>query len=347
LCLCGCVIVTPGQLNRRAELYHQLGTTIAAGVPLMKALEMASATPSVRASRKTFLELIGHLQSGLTFSDSMARVHGWLPEFDIALLSVGESSGRLDVSFILLANYYATRATIIRDALNDLAMTIVTLHVFFLIFPLGYLISFVLGIVNNDHARCWPFIIEKIVVFGSLYGIGLFLVFACQGQRGERWRSLVESLLRPVPLLGTARTYLVFSRLTAALEALTAAGVSIVKSWEIAATASGSPSLQREIAGWKPRLESGATPADLINRSGHFPPIFANLYTTAEQSGKLDEALTRLHGYFHDEGFRILRTFTRVLNGLIYTAVVITVAVFVIRFYVGYFHQAMNAAGGF
>lgn len=341
------MIVTPGQLNRRAELYHQLGSMIAAGVPLMKALEMASATPSIRSSRKTFLELIQHLQSGLTFSESMTRIHGWLPEFDIALLSVGEGSGRLDVSFKLLGNYYATRAAIIRDMLTDMAFTMLTLHVFLLIVPLGYLVSFVLGIFNNNYTLCWSFIIEKAVVFAAFYGIILSLIFAGQGQRGERWRSFVESLLDPVPLLGTARKYLVFSRLSAALEALTATGVSIVKSWELAVSASGSPRLQRETSGWEEQLESGATPADLVNQSGYFPQIFTNLYTTAEQSGKLDEALTRLHTYFHDEGFRKLRTFTRIVNGSIYLAVVILVALFVFHFYVGYFNQALDATGGF
>ena len=30
--------------------------------------------------------------------------------------------------------------------------------------------------------------------------------------------------------------------------------------------------------------------------------MFANLYATAEQSGKLDDALARLHTYFQEEG---------------------------------------------
>ncbi len=320
---------------------------IAAGVPLMKALEMASATPSIRASQKTILELIQHLQSGLTFSESMTRVQGWMSEFDIALLSVGEGSGRLDASFKLLANYYAARAQIIRDTIAGLAITTVTLHVFLLVFPLGLWIAFAQGILNNDYVRCLPFLIEKAAVFGVLYGIAFSLIYACQGKRGERWRTRVESVLHPVPLLGTARKYLALSRLASALEALIGAGVSIIKSWELAGDASGSPRLQREISGWKGRLESGATPADLINQSRCFPQIFANLYGTAEQSGKLDDALARLHTYFQEEGFRTLRFFTRLLNGTIYGLVVLLVAYSVIRFWLNYFSQISAATNGF
>src|ERR1051325_1644353 len=104
------MIVTPGQLARRSELYHQLGSMIGGGVPLLKALEMVSRNPDIRASRKTVADLIQAMQSGLTFSESMTHVHGWMPEFDIALLSDGEQAGRLDHSFKLLSTYYASRA---------------------------------------------------------------------------------------------------------------------------------------------------------------------------------------------------------------------------------------------
>src|SRR4051812_11544880 len=141
------MIVTPGMLNRRAEFYHQLGATIAAGVPLISALELAVKNSNIGSERKIVPLLIQQLHSGMTFSQSMVQTKGWMPEFDIALLSVGEQSGRLDSSFKILGGYYSTRARIIRDTISDLIVTICTLHVFILIFPLGYLISFVMGIM--------------------------------------------------------------------------------------------------------------------------------------------------------------------------------------------------------
>src|SRR5689334_13408998 len=111
-------IVTPGQLNQRAELYYQLGTMLSAGIPLIKALEGACTRSELSGSRRVAMGLIRDLHSGMTFTESMARASGWLPEFDMALLSTGEQTGRLDVSFKLLADYYSTRAKIIRDAIG-------------------------------------------------------------------------------------------------------------------------------------------------------------------------------------------------------------------------------------
>lgn len=336
------MIFTPGQLNRRAELYHQLGSMITAGVPLLQALEMAARNSSLRVSRKTIFALIEHLNNGLSFSDSLARAQGWMPEFDIALLSAGEHSGKLDDTFKLLANYYATRATVIRESLWGMFRTAATLHVFLFIFPLGFLIGLVLGIMNNNYTQCVPFFVEKALVFGGLYGIVLFFIFAGQGKRGENWRAIVESFVQIVPVLRTARKYLVLSRLAAALEALISSGVSIVKSWPLAAAASGSPHLKRQIATWAVELEHGHTPAELVSRTTYFPEMFQNLYHTGEISGKLDDSLDRLQAYYRDEGFLKMRTFTKVLNGVVYGIVALFVAIFVINFYVNYFKTAMG-----
>lgn len=333
---------TPGQLNRRAELYYQLGSMIAAGVPLIRALQMAGNNASLRGSQKTISALLEHLNNGLTFSDSMVRVHGWMPEFDVALLSAGEHTGRLDASFKFLGEYYAARAVIIRDTISNLLLSAANLHVFLLIFPLGYLISFAEGIFNNHYSQCIPFILEKIAVFGSLYAIIFFFIFACQGKRGERWRRIVESFVQSIPLLRTAQKNLVLARLATSLEALVNSGASIVKSWPMAAAASGSPHLKREVAKWQAQLEAGVTPAELAGRTRYIPEMFASQYHTGEISGRLDESLDRLHTYYHEEGTRTLRLFTRIFSATVYGVIALMIAYFIIKSYLNIFNSQMN-----
>ena len=352
-------MVTPGQLNRRAALFEQLAAMIAAGVPLTKALEMAAKNRSTGIPQKILQELTHHLQEGHTFSDAMQLVSGqkrgmdvslkpgnkacWLSEFDTALLSAGEESGRLDATFKLLARYYASRAKIIHDTIAGSIITVVTLHVFLLVFPLGFLVAFVLGIVNNDFSKCLPFIVEKIVVFGALYGLAGSLSFAGQGNRGEGWRACVESVFGMIPLLRTAVKDLAVARIAMALDSLLSAGVPVVRSWELAASACGSPHLKREILKWTPQLEHGTTPADMVAQIRYFPDMFTQLYHSGEISGKMDETLQRLHTYFEEEGFRKLQAFCRIVNFIIYFSIAITIGIFVIRFYVGYFNTALNS----
>ena len=95
-----------------------------------------------------------------------------------------------------------------------------------------------------------------------LYALVALLIYAAQSHHGETWRGWVESILRPIPVLGTARHYLALSRLAGALEALLSAGVTIIEAWELAANASGSPALRRAVVGWRPLVHGGQTPAE-------------------------------------------------------------------------------------
>lgn len=337
------MIFTPGQLNRRAELYYQLGSMITAGVPLIHALQTASGNSSLRSSRKSMAQLVEHLKNGLSFSDSMQHVHGWVPDFDIALLSAGEHSGKLDASFKLLANHYSTRAAIFRDTIGRLILPAANLHVFLLIFPLSFLILFAQGIINNDHSKCWPLFAEKALAFGALWGLIVFFIFACQGKHGERWRSFLESCAQIIPLLGTARKYLVLARLSVALEALIASGVSIVKAWPMAAAASGSPRLKRDVSKWTPHMEQGQTPSELVNGNRYLPEMFKSQYYSGEISGKLDDSLQRMHTFYQEEGFRTLGMFTRVSTGTIYGLIAMLIAYNVIKFWMNYYGQMMNS----
>ena len=132
------------------------------------------------------------------------------------------------------------------------------------------------------------------------------MIYASQSQHGENWRSLLEKLLRPVPLLGSGRHALAVSRLALALEALISAGVSIVEAWEIAAAAS-------------------------------------NLYHSGEISGKLDETLRRLHVFYQEEGTHKIQLVAQWVPRLIYFIIVLCIAYFVLQFYTGYFGQINQA----
>lgn len=351
-------MVTPGKLNRRSALFEQLATMISSGVPLTKALEMAGRNRSNGVSNRTIQDLNHHLKEGHTFTDAMQIVSGqkrsdgsvrhinkacWLTDFDVALLSAGEESGRLDVTFKTLARYYAARARVIHDTIAGSLITIVTLHVFLLVFPVGLLVLFVLGLVNGEYGKCVPFIIEKVVAYGALYASVWFLAFSTQGNRAEGWRTGIEAMFGIVPWLGSAIKYLAVARLAMALESLMNAGVPVIRSWEMAAASCGSPRLKREILKWTPELESGTTPGDMVSQIKYFPDMFAQLYQSAELSGRHDEALTHLHAYFEQEGFRKLAIFSKALMFFLYFIIVIAIGYFVITFYLEHYRQMMES----
>ena len=328
------MIITPGQLSRRADFYHQLGQLTGAGLGLIQALEQLKRNPPDRSYRQPIGRVLEQIGEGTTFTDAVRCCGHWLPAFDLALLQAGEQSGRLDACFRLLANYYSDRARLARQMIGDLAYPAFLLHFAVFIFPFAQFFT---------SGNWVAYLCQTFGVLIPLYVVVALVLFAAQSRHGETWRACFETLLHPIPVLGQGRRCLALGRLAAALEALLSAGVTIIEAWELAATASGSPALRRTVLGWRPQVNAGQTPAEVVSASGNFPELFASQYATGEVSGKLDDTLGRLHAYYQEEGSRKLHAFSRWTPRAIYLCVMLMIAYRIIQFYTNYFNMIRDA----
>jgi type II secretory pathway component PulF len=291
-------IPTPGRLAQHAEFYHQLAQLTDAGLTLRSALETQERQPPARWLREPSRRLLGVLNRDGTFAEAMASSRDWVPQFDMALLEAGEQSGRLPGCFKLLAEHYQERARLAREVLSNLAYPVVLLHcgVFIPRLP-GLVLSGDLGAYLRDVG----------LMLLPLYLIVIMLVVASNSRHGEAWRGLMERAGKVIPLLGSARRNLALARLSTALYALLNAGVSVIRAWELAAAASGSVGLKREVARWRPEIESGRTPAELLQESHAFPELFTNMYNAGEISGSIDDSLLRLYRLHQERGVTQMR----------------------------------------
>jgi type IV pilus assembly protein PilC len=320
------LITTPKELNQRAELYHQLGIMIAAGLSVQQSLEHLRTNPPSAALRQPISRWLEELAQGRTVSESVSHIGKWIPSFDIALIDASERSGRLDACFKLLAVYYRERAQMARQMISDMLYPLFIFNFAILIFPLIDLVT------KGNLPR---FLCLTVGIAVPLYALVFLVIYACQGRHGEAWRSRVENVLGRVPILRTARQDLALARLSAALESLLNAGVPIITAWELAAAASGSPALNRTVHAWRPALEEGSTFSELVTKSNQFPELFANLYHTGEVSGATDDTLTRLHGLYQSEGLRRMKALSLWTPKIIYFIILLLVAWKIVAWYAG------------
>lgn len=324
--------LTPGSLSRRADLYFQLGNLLTAGVPVLQALDAVQRSCSGANSRHLGA-LRAQIQAGSTLGGALQQRGRWVPDLDLALLDAGEQSGRLDRTFRALADHYRERALLARKLLSSLAYPVFVLHFAILIFPTSYLTG--LLVAGGLEA----FVLHKVMILGPCYGGLIFLWVLTQGPRADRWRALLERVGRGIPILGGARWALALSNFSAALEALLSAGVPIIRAWGIAGRASGSKRLDGITRAAVPMMESGATPSEMIRRSGAFPEMFQSLYASGELSGQLDSTLARLSAHYREEASHKFQALAEWTPKLIFLLVAIGIGYQVISFYTGYFDQ--------
>jgi type II secretory pathway component PulF len=321
-------IVTPGQFTQRAEFYHQLAQLTSAGIGVLPALEKIKLNPPASSYSEPIQRLLAQLAQGRTLTGSLQRVEAWLPEFDIALIDAGERSGRLDGCFRLLADYYNDQARITKQMISQLLYPAALVHLAAIIFII------VLPFARSQFKDSLILLAVKAAfALAPLYLATAFIIYATQSRHGEKWRALIESVFRWIPILGKGRHFLALARLSAALEALISAGVNIIQAWDLAANASGSPALRRAVAAMKPKVVAGQTPAEEIRKGSAFPVLFANLYASGEVSGKLDETLRRLYAHYQEEGSHKLQMFAQWMPRLIYGLVALMVAYNIVEFW--------------
>src|ERR1043166_8070256 len=240
------LVITPRQLARRSELYHQLGQLTDAGIGLMQAIETIRRAPPSRSFAMPLYRIHLSLDQGHTFGTAVGAAGTWVPGFDAALLQAGERSGRLPQCFKLLANYYAERSQLARQVIADLTYPLFLFHFAILIGPFPDLV-----LSGNIVA----YLTKILGILLPIYTIVAVILFASQSSHGETWRAMMEAIARYIPFLGAARRALSLSRLAAALEALINAGVPMIESWELAAGASGSPALRKAVLAWGPQIQ--------------------------------------------------------------------------------------------
>ncbi|MCP5521050.1 MAG: type II secretion system F family protein [Verrucomicrobiales bacterium] len=331
------MIITPGQINRFVEFYHQVAHMLQAGIPLPKVIETLRNATGSRGFRKALTIIRAELQQGGSLEGALAQTGRWLPRFDIALLTAGEKSGRLDECAIILSDYYRERYVMARDVIRRVAYPVFIVFFAVMLFPPSSLVAL---IKEGDLAG---FILPKLKFAAVTSGIVLLLLWLGQSRRSDWWRSIWELLLHRIPVLGKARRALALARLSLALDALLNAGINIMTAWELAADASGSAALKRAAARARNDMEGGATPGEAITATRAFPETFVTMYCSGEVSGRLDEALEYLRKNYLYESQRRFKTLAFWVPMIIYLGIIMVLGYFIVTFWLGYFDNMLNA----
>jgi len=91
------------------------------------------------------------------------------------------------------------------------------------------------------------------------------------------------------------------SRFTRTLGTLVSSGVSILDGLEITAKTAGNTVIHDAIMASRSSIAGGDTIAAPLDKSGVFPPMVISMIAVGEQTGGLDEMLSRIADFYDDE----------------------------------------------
>lgn len=299
---------------------------LAAGAPVPTAAESAAAHLPRREVAGALATLHLGLGRGEAVSTALAAT-GLFPPDHLRLLAIAERSGHLDAMLLELAEFTEELVALRRMILSGLALPAVYLAITAFIGPLPALLA------GGSTGSYLTSSVGFLACVGLVIGGGIFAFNRAPG-------TLLDRLLRPLPLVGATWVELDYWRLTRNLAMLSRTSLGVIESVRLCAETCHSPRLATALRRAADEAEArGAPLSPALRASGEFPAELIALWQTGEHTGSLDDTFRRLAKLFGERCQNRLRELARWTPRVAYLAIVIYMAFQILRLAGSYLHQ--------
>jgi type II secretory pathway component PulF len=269
----------------KAMLYRELAKLIGADFHVDRAVELLLGQDP-KGARRIYLE---GLQRGLVRGAGVAAAlesenANLISGMEIALVSAGESSGKLAQPFEHLARYFSAMDAGIRQAKSALIYPLILAH-------LGILLPAVPSILLDTGTGGLMSVVGKIFFFWLVVGAVWF--FWSVLSRKAVSSAAMDALLNKLPLLGKVRQHWALARFAQVFHAGLLAAMRMTHITRMAGDASQSGTFHEGAERAAARIENGSPLAVALRESGAFPRMFVDSVATAEEVGSVDHEMLR------------------------------------------------------
>ena len=318
---------------------RQLSTMVAAGLPITDALRILElqARP---AMAQVVSQILTDVEGGGSLSQSLEKRPKVFSKTYVSLVRAGESAGILDNILNRLADTMEkqkeftgkVKSAMIYPMIVVIAMVAVSVIMMIFVIPQmtvmyqnfkAELPDLTKGLMSVSAF----FVNYWLLILGVI--IGAFLFFKTWVKTTSGNLKFDQFLFR-FPIIGKLRKFVILTEFSRTMGLLVSAGISIIDGLKITAEAVGSPIYREGLLGAARQVEKGLPLAVPLAQNPDFPPILSQMVSVGEETGKVDEVLTKISRYFETESEQGVATLTAAIEPLIMIVLGIGVGVLVI-----------------
>ena len=291
----------------------QFATMVKAGLPILSTLAMLRDQTEHPTMKEIIEDIRRSLEGGVTLSKCFTKYPKVFDNIYVNLIKAGEASGKLDLFLLKLVASLEKKEAIkkkIKGALMYPAvMFIVAISVMVFMLtnvvpvfaemysgmgiPLPTPTAVILG--ASDFMRGSG---GKMVFLSIVIGYGTFKYTTTKIAKIKYiWHGRVLKL----PIFGPMILKSMLARIALVMGNLSAAGVNLLESLEIAKSVSTNVVVTEALENVKKGVFSGDTLTKLFLKEPLFPATFSQLISVGEQTGSLDEMFTSVAAYYEEE----------------------------------------------
>ena len=290
---------------------RQFSTMINAGLPLVQALDILAKQTENKVLSSVTRDIVFDVESGHTVADALGKHPKAFSDLYVNMVAAGEAGGILDTILLRLATFLEKSDALMRKVKGAMIYPGVIMSV--AVIAISVLLIFVIPVFESMFAGvglALP-LPTRIVIGASGFlrgfwwavGAGAFgatmlfrRYYATSGGK-----LTIDRLMLKMPVLGDVLRKSAVSRFTRTLGTLISSGVSILDGLEITAKTAGNRVIQDAIMQSRASIAGGDTIAAPLQKSAVFPPMVISMIAVGEQTGGLDEMLSKIADFYDEE----------------------------------------------
>jgi type IV pilus assembly protein PilC len=290
---------------------RQFATMINAGLPLVQSLNILAAQTENKTLAEITRAVVYDVESGNTLADAFSKHPKCFSQLYVNMVAAGEAGGILDTILLRLATFLEKNDALVRKVKGAMIYPGVIMTVAG--GAITVLLVFVIPTFQNMFASAnleLP-LPTRIVIGMSNFLIGYWwaillsiggIIFAIRSYYATApGRLQIDRMLLKAPVLGDVIRKSAVSRFTRTLGTLVSSGVSILEGLEITAKTAGNQVVHDAVMMSRQSIAGGETIAAPLEKSKVFPPMVISMIAVGEQTGGLDEMLSKIADFYDEE----------------------------------------------
>ncbi len=318
---------------------RQLATMINAGLPLTTALSILRYQSNLSMA-KLVDEVLRDIEGGGSFYKALSKHKGVFSPVYLSLIMSGEAAGVMEKVLKRLASNLEkqaefrgkTKNALIYPMIITIAMLIVAVVMMVFVIPK-------LTALYDEFGAELPTMTRVLIGISNFMVKSWYLMvflFIGGGYAFVRWkktpsgRMFVDTNILKLPIIGNLKTKVILTEITRTLALLIESGVSIIQALEIVSGAADNVLFSKSIKTAAKEVEKGIPLAAAIGQYEHFPPIVSQMLAVGEETGKVDEVMFNISGYFETESEQAIKGLTTAIEPIMMILLGVGVAFLVI-----------------
>lgn len=290
---------------------RQISTLFEAGVSALKAFRLLSVENDNKALQKELTAVADDIESGVSISEALAKRPALFSSFYVSMVRAGEESGKLNESFLYLADYldreYELKQKIKKALTYPLFVvgTFVTIMVVMFTFVIPKMAS-----MFSEQGVDLP-LVTKIVlgissIFVNYWAISL-PVITVSGWFFYRWAQTAEGARKvdeikiSIPVVKMLYQRIFLTRLADNMNTMLSSGVPIVRSIDITADVLDNIIYKELLGRVAKKVQTGTAFSKALYEEPLVPNILVQMVRIGEETGELGFILKNLAMFYKRE----------------------------------------------